>query len=108
MKRFLALLLLTAACTGPQEAEPQFPYAEVFEQKLGSAKVYGIRIYDYAMQPEQRIYAVQLDLVEKVWTDTLYSEVPANDTVVNEVIFSEAIVQTNKKASYRLKLLDAE
>lgn len=108
MKRLLPVFLLLAACSSPEVKEKEFPQAEIFEQKLGADKVYGIRITDFSEISEQRIYALQLELEEKVWTDTLYSEVSANDTVVNEVVFSQAKVKPEAKVNYRLKILDAE
>lgn len=108
MKRWLPAFLLMAACASSEAEKTDFPKGEIFEQKLGSEKVYGLRIYDFAIQNEPRTYALRLELAEKVWTDTLHSEVYAKDTMVNEVIFSEAPVQSGAKVNYRIQILDAE
>tara|TARA_R110002050_G_scaffold110013_2_gene221908 strand:- start:17026 stop:17364 length:339 start_codon:yes stop_codon:yes gene_type:complete len=90
----LALIALAACQSNPQEekAEEIGLKSELKEFELGQNVVYAAVVKDFSEEDDQKGYSVKLTLNEKVWFDTLYLELSANQEVQGEVIFSEAIV----------------
>ncbi len=82
--------------TSVNDGDPFLVSDEVFKMKLGKEEVYGVRLKMTAPERKSYVtYAIRLAQNDKVWLDTIYTEVSVGDTVENELIFSEAIVAPN-------------
>ena len=110
-QKYLALLLigLAWACSSePAAEEAKWPQSEVVESDLGFGPVYGVKVMDYSPKATARSYALQLSLGDKVWLDTLYLDLGAQDTVSSEVFFGDAAASAEAQPTHRLELLNAE
>ena len=99
---FILLVLIgLAACssdttTSVDNGDPFLVSDEVFKMKLGNEEVYGVRLKMTAPEKKSVVtYSIRLSQNDKVWLDTIYTEISVGDTVENDVIFSEAIVTPN-------------
>ncbi len=82
---------------------------EVFKMKLGTDEVYGVRLK--MTSPAKRAYlsyVVRLAQNEKIWLDTIYTEVSAGDTIENELIFSEAMVNSGDQVEVQTQSITIE
>jgi hypothetical protein len=100
----LALIALAACQSNPQEekAEQAGLKSELIEFELGQNVVYGVMVKDFSEVADQKGYSVKLTLNEKVWFDTLYLDLSANQEVQGEIIFSEAIVDDMGGAKFEV------
>tara|TARA_R110001592_G_scaffold363155_1_gene680758 strand:+ start:33746 stop:34114 length:369 start_codon:yes stop_codon:yes gene_type:complete len=100
----LALIALAACQSNSQEekAEQAGLKSELIEFELGQNVVYGVMVKDFSEVADQKGYSVKLTLNEKVWFDTLYLDLSANQEVQGEVIFSEAIVDDMGGAKFEV------
>ncbi len=100
----LALIALAACQSNPKEekAEQAGLKSELIEFELGQNVVYGVMVKDFSEVADQKGYSVKLTLNEKVWFDTLYLDLSANQEVQGEVIFSEAIVDDMGGAKFEV------
>ncbi len=95
--------------SGSDSDDPYLVSDEVFKMKLGNNEVYGVRLKVTA--PEKRsfiAYSVRLAQNEKVWLDTIYTEVSMGDTIENELIFSEAVVNPDDQVEVRTQSIKVE
>ena len=82
---------------------------EVFKMKLGNDEVYGVRLKMTAPVKKSVVtYSIRLAQNDKVWLDTIYTEVTVGDTVENELIFSEAIVTPNDLVEIKAEKIGEE
>jgi hypothetical protein len=106
---FLAAALLLAACNPNASApEPNWPQSEIIQNDLGFGKIYGVKVLDYSPEATAKGYAIQLSLGDKVWLDTLYADIGAQDTVSSEIYFSEAPDTSKLKPTHRVTAFDAQ
>jgi len=98
-------LILLIACDN-QNVNRELPIVseEIFEMEIGSQNVYGVRLKLSTEKPKEFLgIAVSLYLDEKVWIDTVLTELTKNDTVESEVIFSAAQVNNKKQPTIKTK-----
>lgn len=103
-----------AACSSDSaqtnaDNDPYLISDEVFKMTLGEEEVYGVRLK--MTSPEHRnylSYAVSLSQNENVWMDTIYTEVRPGDTVENELIFSEARVNSDDLVEVKAEAISIE
>lgn len=95
---FLLALVGAIACSNEADTalnnnDPYLVSDEVFKMKLGKEEVYGVRLKMTAPERKSYVtYSIRLSQNDKVWLDTIYTEISVGDTVENELIFSEAVV----------------
>lgn len=105
----IALLVACNANTPNSETdETTWPQSEITQTDLGFGTIYGVRISDFTTSAAAKAYAVQFSLNDKVWLDTLYTSLGANDTVISEVFFSDAFTTDPGTPQHRIEILDAE
>lgn len=103
--------MLLAACQPPTKNTdiPHIVDSELISIPLGANEVHGVRLRLSAKEKtDYRAYIITLYQDEKVWIDTLRTEVPANDTIDGEVYFTEAIVDKNKSTEFKIESYSIE
>lgn len=113
MKHWLFVISagMLAACSSSESNEnsdQNLISEEVFKTKLGNQEVYGVRLLLTSPESIDAVeYRVQLSRNESVWIDTIQNiEIEKNDTVEAEVVFSEAVAETNDKLEIQTERLD--
>lgn len=104
----LALSACQSNASGSKADEALWPQSEITQTDLGFGTIYGVRINDFTTSAAAKAYAVQFSLNDKVWLDTLYTSLGANDTVISEVFFSDAFTTNPGTPQHRIEILDAE
>lgn len=109
----LSALVGLVACSSDKAEEfnndPYLVSDEVFKMKMGNDEVYGVRLKMTAPEKRQYVsYSVRLAQGEKVWIDTIYTEVYAGDTTENELIFSEAVVRPEDRVEVQAENIHVE
>jgi len=101
-------MVLAACQSNPSEdkAEQASLQAKLIEFELGKNVVYAVIINDLSEVADQKGYSVKLTLNEKVWFDTLYLDLSANQEIQGEVIFSEAIVDDMGGAKFEVNTFE--
>ncbi len=116
MKYGFLLLALFAivACSNEESAttnngDPYLVSDEVFKMKLGKDEVYGVRLKMTAPERKSYVtYSIRLAQNDKIWLDTIYTEVRVGDTIENELIFSEAVVSPNDQVEIKAEKIGEE
>jgi hypothetical protein len=107
---FLTAFLITSCTTDSSVNDANLVESETFEMKLGSKKVYGVRMQlkPSGEQTEFLGYEVQFYQDDKVWIDTVLTELTPGDTLETEVIFSQSQVNPNSSVSFKTKSFQLE
>lgn len=113
MKYLLVLLTIISlgACSsdnGSKNKDPHLVSDEVFKMNVGDSEVYGVRLRLTSNERQSLGYAISLSQNEKVWLDTVYSDITPGDTIENELIFSEAVVSPDDQVQVRTEAVSVE
>ncbi len=106
---FLMVALFGCQRESASKEENQFLVSkEIFTTRVGASEVYGVQFKTTADEQVLKGFAVQLSQNDKVWADTLLLDLAPNDTVENELIFSEAVVGDDDFTELRIETFDIE
>ncbi len=108
---FISLVLILTACTNEKKSQEKFPVVseELFQMKLSSDSIYGVRLRLSTNQPKEFLgVAVSLYQNEKVWLDTVLTELRKGDTIESEVIFSSAKVVKGSQPTVKTETFAVE
>lgn len=115
MKLFPALLTLLIFATGcssdkPQNSDPNMVSSETFTMKLGDKQVYGVRLRLTSSTESKQFlgYEVSLYQNDKVWIDTLFTELSPKDTLESELIFSKSEAKDGNSVSFKTQSFSVE
>lgn len=89
-------------------SDPHLVKKEIYKTTVGDKEVYGVRLFLTSTEFKNLRYMVRLAQNDKVWIDTLTTEVPKNDTLESELIFSEAQVNPNDQLELETETLPLE
>ena len=107
----LLLWLLVTSCQSGSDspsATDEVFQNEVFTSRIGNEQVYGVRMRFYEDRSKKQRYLVQLSADAEVWIDTIEINVPAQDTLEYELVFSESRVQKDDLVEVKIKKLALE
>ncbi len=111
-KALVCIALLAAACSTDTSSsdDPYLADSEIFDTEVGGRRVYGVRLFFSSpdQKPRNLGYQVSLYQSDKVWIDTLYTEISANDTVEGEVIFTESRFKKGERTSFKTESFEVE
>lgn len=102
---FVLATIAFAGCTSTEESgDKHLVSKEIYAVELGAASVYGVRLHITTDKTVEELGAkVRLSSGNTTWTDTLYLELRATDTLETEAIFSEALTKDHPKVDAQIE-----